>query len=494
MPTDITPQDGSAPAPNDGGVGGPPFNVMTMQNLQATMMQQNNPQGLLLTNGAMQNPQAINNLNTMNNNGMLMNLNQVNTNAGMLNNNNNNQYSQFDMMSAVQNALGQQQQQQQQQALLNPLLLQAMLNPAPAAQPVGVNLNLNAGNQQMPNADATNNHVVNNNNNNVSTMANMNNNIGMANTSNNNNVSMATINTNSNTSTNLATSNNKSNVAPVVSSPTDNNTIILQLMSNPLALQMIAAGFNPALLLGVLSNPLLTSPGLINNTTNVAAPHPNALFAFNNSNPIVSQAAAQASPIVPGIPSFQPQAVIMTKSSGKKGKKAKDKDKPKRPLSAYNFFFREERERILNEKIRKEKEEKSGKKEEGDGDDKDGDADEDDGIKVYNRVGSDGKKIPHGKIGFESLAKQIGKAWRELDAEEREKYTKLANDDTQRYKKEMRAFQLESLVPAADGSMPSKIKMPSIDPAFYSSSLKRKGGSDAKKSAKRSKAEKKGGD
>ncbi|KAL3927145.1 MAG: hypothetical protein SGBAC_013200, partial [Bacillariaceae sp.] len=79
----------------------------------------------------------------------------------------------------------------------------------------------------------------------------------------------------------------------------------------------------------------------------------------------------------------------------------KPKDRPKRPLSAYNIFFKEERARILEE--------------------------------VAASKGED----PQGKIGFQNLAKLIGKRWQELPANEMIYYKEKANTDMVRYKEEM---------------------------------------------------------
>jgi ABC-type transporter MlaC component len=50
------------------------------------------------------------------------------------------------------------------------------------------------------------------------------------------------------------------------------------------------------------------------------------------------------------------------------------------------------------------------------------------------------RKRPHGKIGFESLAKVIGKRWQDLEPEQVEHYKKEAEVDMKRYKQEMEVY------------------------------------------------------
>jgi len=133
--------------------------------------------------------------------------------------------------------------------------------------------------------------------------------------------------------------------------------------------------------------------------------------------------------------------------------KKKPKGKPKRPLSAYNIFFKEERERIL-QTLPKKGEDVDSKEEEEAGDD-----------------GTNGKKrkraSPHGKIGFENLAKTIGKRWRELDPDDLTYYKVKAGVDMKRYKDETEKFmakqreaserKMESINMQADGDNAKKV-------------------------------------
>ena len=81
-------------------------------------------------------------------------------------------------------------------------------------------------------------------------------------------------------------------------------------------------------------------------------------------------------------------------------RKRKPKGMPKRPLSAYNLYFQAERTKIIAKQV-------------------------------------EGKP----RIGFESLGKIIGKQWQDLGGAEKKEYGKLAEKDSERYRKEMDAYQ-----------------------------------------------------
>ena len=105
-----------------------------------------------------------------------------------------------------------------------------------------------------------------------------------------------------------------------------------------------------------------------------------------------------------------------------KKRRKKPKDKPKRPLSAYNLFFKDEREKILEE-IPTE----AGKEEEQD---------------PKHLITWPGKKRPpHGKISFDSLAKTIGSRWKSLSKERLAHYKERATEDLSRYAKEMKLYE-----------------------------------------------------
>jgi hypothetical protein len=124
------------------------------------------------------------------------------------------------------------------------------------------------------------------------------------------------------------------------------------------------------------------------------------------------------------------------KDSGKKpksAKKRKPKDQPKRPLSAYNLFFQQERQKILSNIP---------------------------DIQISNQPFQRKRtrpKIPHGKIGFESLAKVIGQRWQSLDAKQIGYYKGLAMQEMIRYKEAMKVFRRKNEMKAEATATPRNV-------------------------------------
>eukprot|EP00553_Chaetoceros_curvisetus_P002337 CAMPEP_0204634344 /NCGR_PEP_ID=MMETSP0717-20131115/29037_1 /ASSEMBLY_ACC=CAM_ASM_000666 /TAXON_ID=230516 /ORGANISM="Chaetoceros curvisetus" /LENGTH=396 /DNA_ID=CAMNT_0051652749 /DNA_START=50 /DNA_END=1240 /DNA_ORIENTATION=+ len=162
-----------------------------------------------------------------------------------------------------------------------------------------------------------------------------------------------------------------------------------------------------------------------------------------------------------------------------KAKKQYSGDMPRRPLTAYNFFFSEEREFILaqlpgEEEVKKQKDLDSAKSDAEKGND---DAGEDNKkevdpmekilasmrelseeetkelrIKVRantekmltvhkesDRVKKPHKKV-HGKIPFRYLAKIVGSRWRSLLADEKKTYEDIAAKDSSRYNEQLAEY------------------------------------------------------
>jgi HMG (high mobility group) box len=132
--------------------------------------------------------------------------------------------------------------------------------------------------------------------------------------------------------------------------------------------------------------------------------------------------------------------------AAKRPTKKKPKDKPKRPLSAYNFFFKEEREKILKVVLAE------------DPDKADNDPDSEDYLddETLRRLRKEA-----GKVSFEEMGKIIGQRWKNIDPDRMTRFSELASEDTERYKKEMQSY---------NGRQEAKMRSEALKPAVSYSS------------------------
>jgi hypothetical protein len=140
------------------------------------------------------------------------------------------------------------------------------------------------------------------------------------------------------------------------------------------------------------------------------------------STPMSNEILNFSSDITPlHVPSthIKPVTHKAVKASKKRAWK-KPKDKPKRPLSAYNLFFQEERNSILaalpsdSQQI-------------------------DDGLTEEERRRKHRKT--HGKIGFADLARSIATKWKNCEPKSRASFEARAESEKQRYKVELAAWK-----------------------------------------------------
>lgn len=192
-------------------------------------------------------------------------------------------------------------------------------------------------------------------------------------------------------------------------------------------------------------------------------------------------------PIAKGVPV---PTTAQTGSAGTKNSRSRPADAPRRPLSAYNFFFIDERERILKamkerdakkaaEKAENEERDKDGnesKNEEERKDDENGEKQEEDPLKDVDLDDSDfspstydelmtlrlnNKEKPrphrktHGQIGFQTLAKLIAKRWKALGEDRRDHYKSLAVIDMDKYKEKTMEYQNKKMKNSAGEAVPT---------------------------------------
>lgn len=120
------------------------------------------------------------------------------------------------------------------------------------------------------------------------------------------------------------------------------------------------------------------------------------------------------------MPTAKPIAHKANRGSAKKRSWKKPKDKPKRPLSAYNLFFQHERNEILASLP-------------GDN------APINDGLTEEQRRRKHRKT--HGKIGFADLARMIADKWKHCGDSAKAQFVARANVEKQRYKLELEAWK-----------------------------------------------------
>jgi hypothetical protein len=101
---------------------------------------------------------------------------------------------------------------------------------------------------------------------------------------------------------------------------------------------------------------------------------------------------------------------LAEKKKRRKKKWKKPKDKPNRPLSAYNFFFRSERTLMLGANAPSDEEERIKKR-------------------VHCKT--------HGKIGFAEMARMIGGKWKALEPEKKKIFEDQAKKEKCRYAEEL---------------------------------------------------------
>jgi hypothetical protein len=124
---------------------------------------------------------------------------------------------------------------------------------------------------------------------------------------------------------------------------------------------------------------------------------------------------------------------VQSKTNNEKPDEKVEKRKPKRPLSAYNFFFHHQRQIILSEIPTR----KEGK-----------------------------PRRSHGKIGFADLARSIASKWKKLSREERAPFDRKAMEDKKRYLREMEEWKKRQALQFSEADGVAKLEQQRGHPPF----------------------------